>query len=182
MTQDIQGVFSDEMVLEEEDQVGIYSLRVRLLAELRPEGALETLLADRIVPAVWRLHRLIKAEETLMGKNPTDFFSRRSRVAADVSLYEGTVETGLYKAMGELRSLQVVRRAKEQGETRGTLVASTIEITEEGIDLTETVQDIERQLIKKAIDQAEGSKMGATRLLGISLDSLRYRLEKLGLS
>ena len=40
---------------------------------------------------------------------------------------------------------------------------------------------MERDLICQALDRADGNKTGAARLLGLSRDTLRYRLEKFGL-
>ncbi|MEA3427684.1 MAG: sigma-54 dependent transcriptional regulator [Thermodesulfobacteriota bacterium] len=52
-------------------------------------------------------------------------------------------------------------------------------IPEEGVNLNEKLTKIERLLIKKALQKANGSKTKAAKLLNISFDSLRYRLEKL---
>ena len=52
-------------------------------------------------------------------------------------------------------------------------------IPEEGINLNEELARIERLLIKKALQKANGSKTKAAKYLNISFDSLRYRLEKL---
>jgi two-component system response regulator PilR (NtrC family) len=52
-------------------------------------------------------------------------------------------------------------------------------IPEEGINLDEELAKIERLLIEKALQKANGSKTKAAKLLNVSFDSLRYRLEKL---
>ncbi|OEU81990.1 MAG: Fis family transcriptional regulator [Desulfobacterales bacterium S5133MH4] len=54
-----------------------------------------------------------------------------------------------------------------------------IDLPEEGISLNEEMAKIERNLILKALEKANGSKSKAAELLHVSLDSLRYRLEKL---
>ena len=41
---------------------------------------------------------------------------------------------------------------------------------------------LERELICQALDRMAGNKTGAARLLGLSRDTLRYRLEKHGLA
>ena len=56
--------------------------------------------------------------------------------------------------------------------------ANDIEIPEEGIDLNEEVARFERNLMNKALRKAGGSKTKASKLLNVSLDSLRYRLDK----
>ncbi|MBN1829108.1 MAG: sigma-54-dependent Fis family transcriptional regulator [Deltaproteobacteria bacterium] len=53
---------------------------------------------------------------------------------------------------------------------------------EEGIDLSEETARFERALIQKALEKAKGSKTQAAKLLNVTFDSFRYRLEKLGIS
>ncbi|MBW2630835.1 MAG: sigma-54-dependent Fis family transcriptional regulator [Deltaproteobacteria bacterium] len=53
-----------------------------------------------------------------------------------------------------------------------------LEIPEEGIDLNEEVAKFERNLMNKALRKTGGSKTKAAKLLNVSLDSLRYRLDK----
>ncbi|MDO8721882.1 MAG: helix-turn-helix domain-containing protein [Syntrophales bacterium] len=40
---------------------------------------------------------------------------------------------------------------------------------------------MEKQLIEKALEKAHGSKIKTAELLHVSADSLRYRIEKLGI-
>lgn len=56
-----------------------------------------------------------------------------------------------------------------------------IEITEDGLDLDKVVGQIEKELIIKAIHQANGVKKRAAKLLGITFRSMRYRVEKYNL-
>jgi len=60
--------------------------------------------------------------------------------------------------------------------------ADDIDIPEEGIDLNEEVARFERGLMKRALQKTGGSKTKAAKLLRISLDSLRYRFDKLGMT
>ena len=55
-------------------------------------------------------------------------------------------------------------------------------IGEDGIDLERAVADFERDLINKALEQTQGVRKSAAKLLGISFRSLRYRLAKLGVA
>ncbi len=54
-------------------------------------------------------------------------------------------------------------------------------ITAEGIDLNEELAHIERQWILSALEKSKGSKTKAAELLRVTVDSLRYRIEKLGM-
>jgi two-component system response regulator PilR (NtrC family) len=56
-----------------------------------------------------------------------------------------------------------------------------IEVTEKGINLNTEMEKIERKMIAKALQRAKGSKKRTAELLNITFDSLRYRMEKLGI-
>ncbi|HEX4459349.1 MAG TPA: sigma-54 dependent transcriptional regulator [Polyangia bacterium] len=53
---------------------------------------------------------------------------------------------------------------------------------DDGVDLEQLVADLERDLINRALEKANGVRKAAAALLGISFRSLRYRLAKLGVA
>ena len=53
------------------------------------------------------------------------------------------------------------------------------DLTPEGIDLNEVMGDIEKSYILRALELSQGSKQKAAKILGITPDSLKYRLKKL---
>jgi two-component system response regulator PilR (NtrC family) len=55
-----------------------------------------------------------------------------------------------------------------------------IGITDAGIDLNSELGKIEKTIIEKALRKTKGSKTKAAELLHVTFDSLRYRMEKLG--
>jgi two-component system response regulator PilR (NtrC family) len=57
-----------------------------------------------------------------------------------------------------------------------------LDLRPEGIDLDVVMANIEREYIVGALEMARGSKQKAADLLGISMRSFRYRLDKLGLT
>ncbi|RAL22779.1 Fis family transcriptional regulator [Lujinxingia litoralis] len=61
-------------------------------------------------------------------------------------------------------------------------VAREIEVPEAGVDLEKLVEELERNLITRALERAGGVKTEAARLLNISFRALRYRLDKYGLN
>lgn len=65
---------------------------------------------------------------------------------------------------------QVVRGAASDPTARIVLPASGL-----------SLEELERELICQALERTDGNKTGAARLLGMSRDTLRYRLEKYGL-
>ena len=69
--------------------------------------------------------------------------------------------------------------SKDDGHHQRSLL--DMDLPDEGISLNEEMAKIESAFIKKALDKAKGSKSKAAELLSVSLDSLRYRLEKLDL-
>ncbi len=56
------------------------------------------------------------------------------------------------------------------------------DLTPEGVNLNKVMTEIERDYILKAMEIAHGSKQRAAELLGLSMRSLRYRLNKLGMN
>jgi two-component system, NtrC family, response regulator PilR len=56
------------------------------------------------------------------------------------------------------------------------------DLTSDGINLDQILADVEKDYIIKSLELAHGSKQRAAHLLGITMRSFRYRLEKLGLS
>ncbi len=57
-----------------------------------------------------------------------------------------------------------------------------IEISDEGIELEKIIGQMEKELLVKAIHKANGVKKKASKLLGITFRSMRYRCDKYGLS
>ncbi len=56
-----------------------------------------------------------------------------------------------------------------------------IDIADNGIDLNTELDKIEKSLIEKALQKTRGSKKKAAELLKVTFDSLRHRIEKLGI-
>ncbi len=75
------------------------------------------------------------------------------------------------------------RHLLETPAPAGNLDANKIEIdVEKGIELEALVADFERALLVRALQQAGGIKKRAAKLLKISFRSMRYRVDKYGLS
>jgi two-component system response regulator PilR (NtrC family) len=55
-----------------------------------------------------------------------------------------------------------------------------IDIPDAGLNLNVELEKFERKIIQKALVKTKGSKTKAAELLGVTFDSLRYRIEKLG--
>ena len=59
----------------------------------------------------------------------------------------------------------------------GRAPAGQISLPREGIRL----EEVERDLLNQALELAEGNRTKAAKLLGLSRDTFRYRLEKFGI-
>ncbi|HEX2572239.1 MAG TPA: sigma-54 dependent transcriptional regulator [Polyangia bacterium] len=55
-------------------------------------------------------------------------------------------------------------------------------VFEDGFDLDRVLAEVERDLVLKALERAQGVRKRAAEILGISFRSLRYRLAKLGIA
>ncbi|HLA89234.1 MAG TPA: sigma-54 dependent transcriptional regulator [Gemmatimonadaceae bacterium] len=64
-------------------------------------------------------------------------------------------------------------------EIRGTAAQAgkMLVLPASGLDL----EELERELLCQALERADGNKTGAARLLGLTRDTMRYRLEKYGI-
>lgn len=54
------------------------------------------------------------------------------------------------------------------------------QLQEDGVNLDGALEDVERRLVRQALDESHGNITKAAELLGVSFRSLRYRLRKLG--
>ena len=69
----------------------------------------------------------------------------------------------------------------EEGSGPAPASAAAGDFPEAGVDLNRELERFEREIIRKALVKAGGSKTKAASLLGVSFPSLRHRLEKLGM-
>jgi two-component system response regulator PilR (NtrC family) len=67
----------------------------------------------------------------------------------------------------------------EDGNGEASATGSEEAFPERGVDLNRELERFEREIIRKALEKAKGSKTKAASLLGVSFPSLRHRLEKL---
>jgi two-component system response regulator PilR (NtrC family) len=66
----------------------------------------------------------------------------------------------------------------EDGNGTADMVAA-VDFSGGGIDLNRELERFEREIIRKALEKAKGSKTKAASLLGVSFPSLRHRIDKL---
>ncbi len=68
----------------------------------------------------------------------------------------------------------------EDGNGTADMVAA-VDFSGGGIDLNRELERFEREIIRKALEKAKGSKTKAASLLGVSFPSLRHRIDKLNM-
>ncbi len=64
------------VVLPDEDAAAFDALETALMEELAPEGALQTVLARRVVAASWRLERAERLEAELFAHETYELFDK----------------------------------------------------------------------------------------------------------
>jgi hypothetical protein len=102
------------VLLPDDSRAEFKALEGALLEELRPEGALQTLLAHRLVAAAWRLARADRLEFGLLTgdgalESPGRVLVRDGRAAgvfATLVRYRGGAQAEFFRTLKALRALQ----------------------------------------------------------------------------
>lgn len=117
------GLLSKRVVLPGENVEEFKEYRNEMIGALNPVGALECLLADRIIVCGWRLGRIITVESGFLsggssldlgsfrrfGNNEAELFSDRRDSTLNLARYEASIEKSFFKSFLELRRLQSER-------------------------------------------------------------------------
>jgi len=115
------GVFSEMVVLPDEDRKMFDSFARRVLDDLHPVGALETALADAIIACLWRWRRLHGIEAGLLMMYRVYEGADRGLATAfahdgaqmdslgRLTRYETALERRFLRLLHELQRLQAVR-------------------------------------------------------------------------
>ncbi len=118
------GLLSRETLLKGEDATVFVQVREQLLAELQPEGELETYLAGRVIGGIWRMNRVVRIEAGLFNDAEPSFLEGGKSLSAtfksgcrygtnafsNLIRYETAIERGVLKALHELQRLQTARK------------------------------------------------------------------------
>jgi len=89
---------------------------------------------------------------------------------------ENILERAITLAEGE-----VIRAADIHLQTKPVDAVSDMPVTSPGQPLGSYLGDMEKEAIRKALEQTRYNKTAAAKLLGMSFRQLRYRIKKLGL-
>jgi two-component system response regulator PilR (NtrC family) len=89
---------------------------------------------------------------------------------------ENVIERAVALATGHIIGLGDLPREISGAAAQAT--PALVSLPEEGCNLDEILGEIERRMILQALDKSGGVRTQAARLLGVTLRSLRYRLQK----
>ena len=110
------GLLSREVVLDVEHKAAFRAMAVALWEDLQPVGAVEGLLADRIIASAWRLRRVHVIENELCDDERYEGLGipfirdcHGAEAFQKLARYEAAIERGLYRALHELERLQTRR-------------------------------------------------------------------------
>jgi hypothetical protein len=122
------GLFSRQILMWDEDAGELEQFRQDMLESLRPVGAMEEMLADRIVSESWRLQRADRLEAKEF--NRTEYWNIENVTLLEI--YQVRIERSMYRAIKELERRQEARRGLErqqeqerQQESGGTACPSS---------------------------------------------------------
>jgi DNA-binding NtrC family response regulator len=97
---------------------------------------------------------------------------------------ENVVERALVLCEGDVLDLGDLPELGENGHVAPTAPSSAGprgEFPNGGMDLNRAMEGLEERLLRQAMEQAEGVKAEAARLLGLKASALYYKLEKYGI-
>jgi DNA-binding NtrC family response regulator len=97
------------------------------------------------------------------------------------NLIERAMVLGKSDVLGIENFPSQITRLREQTEPRLSLLDG-LKLPDDGLPLIETVEEIEKRLIKEALEKTGGNKTKAAELLGVTRKIMRYKVEKYGLA
>jgi hypothetical protein len=148
------GLTARHLVVRDDEREEFDAFQASLLAELDPQGAVETITFHELLHAAWNLQRFRRLEAELSGAGDINGFAdpRLDRLTR----YQARAQRAYYRALQELRALQTnraLRAAKLPEEEQATLPAiagidkltkqTQSEVTAEALDLAVKMLDYE---------------------------------------
>ena len=113
------GVLSHDLIILDENRHELDGLACGIRETLCPQGAIEEILVEKIINAIWRCRRLTKTEGEIFSESVFSFtnthlihgFQGSNGDSLQVlSRYEATLERSFYRALHELQRIQGMRQ------------------------------------------------------------------------
>jgi len=114
------GILSKDLIIKDESILDFEQIRKILYQDLNIDGVLEEILAEKMLNSLWRLRRILTAENEMFNDNKwgNDAISEKfkgndSDCMRAISRYESFLEKTFYKALHEIQRIQAVKNGKE---------------------------------------------------------------------
>ena len=144
------GLTAARLVIREEEREEFTQLHDALVAELNPQGAVETITFDELLHAAWNLHRFRRIEAEISHGTIDDFTNPQTTTVLDrLTRYQARAQRAYYRALAELRTLQTNRALRSQKLDEET-EAQTPAIT----DINELTKQTRSEVVAEAMKQA----------------------------
>lgn len=120
------GLLSKELLIEGEKPSTFEAFYSLMMLSLKPEGAIESLLAEKVIYNAWGLKRVNLAESEFFAreirksswgsnkKMDEAFETHPCRKLHNITRYETAIERQFYKALAELRATQSLRKKQNE--------------------------------------------------------------------
>ena len=106
------GLTAKHLVVRDDEREEFDSFQEALLAELAPQGAIETITFHELIHAAWNLQRFRRVEAELSAG---DFAANENTAALDrLARYQARAQRAYYRALAELRTLQTNRALRAE--------------------------------------------------------------------
>jgi len=146
------GLFARDAVIKCDSPAAYEVHREALLDELRPVGAIESMLAERIVSLSWRLQRvermqnqatdcLIEENYLPLGRMVTKKWSNNLKIIEKLFMHERRIESSLNRTITKLKRLQTIRRI-EREDAAEQLFAQAVAAELNNINFAEQSQSL----------------------------------------
>jgi hypothetical protein len=111
------GLTAKHLVIRDDEREDFTVFQNSLIADLDPQGALETITFHELLHAAWTLVRLHRVEAEVSTGKVRDFLDPQTPAILDrLGRYQARAQRAYYRAIQELRALQTNRALSTQVE------------------------------------------------------------------
>jgi hypothetical protein len=140
------GLTARHLVIRDDEHEEFAAFQDSLLAELDPQGAIETVTFHELLHAAWNLQRFRRIEAELAASGDPLSDPQTAATADRLARYQARTQRAYYRAIHELRTLQTnraLRAVKLDGDLAGEVPAIT--------DINELTKQTQSEVTAKAL-------------------------------